>query len=109
MARGCVYAKARADGTRSWQVMVDLPRVEGHPRKRHHRGGFGTKKAAQSYLSTMLGRIATHDFIEPSRMTLGDFMDSWLDAVGGDLRESTRASFRSHIEVHIKPQIGRVP
>jgi integrase len=109
MARGCVFAKTRANGSKSWHVMVDLPRIEGLPRKRHHRGGFATKKAAQSYLSTLLGRIEGEQFVEPSKKALGEFMDSWLAAVSPDLRASTRAGFRTHIDVHVKPRIGAVP
>ena len=109
MARGCVYFKTRANGSRSWHVRVDLPRTEGLPRKRYHRAGFATQKSANAHLNTILGQIEGDQFVEPSKMRLGEFMDFWLNAVGPNLRESTKNGFRSHLEVHVKPRIGAVP
>lgn len=49
-----------------------------------------------------------HAFIEPSRMTLADYLrDEWLPAMRGEVRPSTLDSYRRNIELHVVPRLGR--
>ena len=47
---------------------------------------------------------------EDSRMTLGEWLDQWLEElVAPSVRESTLEGYRHHIEYHIKPRLGSKP
>ena len=47
------------------------------------------------------------ELIENSRMTLGEWLDKWLNEYKAPvLRSSTVDSYRNHIENHIKPHLG---
>ena len=47
------------------------------------------------------------DLTEDSRMTLGEWLDRWLNEYKADtVRPSTLRGYRTHIEQYIKPQLG---
>ena len=47
-------------------------------------------------------------YSEPSKMTLGQWLDIWHAEYLGRVKQSTAASYGSHIEQHLKPQIGAI-
>lgn len=62
------------------------------------------EKLAENRTDAKRGR-----FTEPSRVTLGAFLDYWLEAVASQgLRPLTVAIHRGHVETYIKPRIGGV-
>ena len=54
----------------------------------------GTKKAAEPKLTDLLRSINHNEFVEPSKVTLGEWLTKWFEIAKGSLRESTIV--RSH-------------
>jgi Arm domain-containing DNA-binding protein len=51
-------------------------------RRQFTKGGFRTKREAQAALNEALTALRTGTFVEPSRRTVGGFLeDEWLPAV----------------------------
>lgn len=46
-------------------------------------------------------------FIEPSKITVAEYMHQWLDFHGQNLRAKTLERYKSLIELHIIPELGR--
>jgi integrase len=98
----------RKDGS-SWMFVVDLPRGLEGARRQQKRRGFTTKRAAEIALAEALQRANSGSFVEPSKLTVGEFLvGQWLPTVESNLRPSTFASYAGNIERHVAPAIGTV-
>ncbi len=91
----------------SWAFTVDIgPR--GGKRKQVSRSGFKTKREALAAMADLQDNAAKGTRVEPSKMTVGDYLDDWLNGVKGEIRGSTWKSADGHVRLHIKPRIGDV-
>lgn len=68
---------------------------------------FLTRKAAAAALGDILTDLRRGAYVDVSRMTLGAWMDEWLE--GLRLGPSTMASYRKNVRLHVKPGLGDVP
>lgn len=57
-------------------------------------------------LNQVSGQIDTGDYIDPVRLTVRQWADTWLKEYNGGVKESTREQYLYQIEEHIKPAIG---
>lgn len=71
---------------------------------------FHRKKDAETYAASITTDIRTGNYIDPSagKITVGDWLDIWLTALGY-LKESSRARTLSVVETHIRPRWGTTP
>lgn len=46
------------------------------------------------------------DLTERSRMTLGEWLDQWLEDIAGTIRPNTMTRYQSTVDRHIKPYLG---
>ena len=69
----------RRRGANSFELRFELDRVGGKRRSRSvtFRGSF---KAAQRELSRLLSAADAGTLIDPSNMTVGDYLSAWLDS-----------------------------
>ena len=93
----------------NWGYTVDV----GSPgrRRQQRRNGFKTAEDAQRALHEVLAAIDKHSFVEPSALSVGDYLtEHWLPAVQPPtLRPKTWAEYRRVIRLRILPRIGGVP
>jgi len=67
-----------------------------------------TQAEVQERLQKIQTEIKDGTFTEPSKITLGAWLDTWAAEYLGGVKESTQASYKGHIKNHIKPAIGGV-
>jgi Phage integrase, N-terminal SAM-like domain len=92
---------------KGWGWFFSAPDRATGKRRFYSRNGFPTKKAAQEALSAELARFHNGAFVEPSKLTVEAFLlEQWLPAVEGRLRPSTRANYKTNLQVHIIPALG---
>src|SRR5437763_3885722 len=104
-----VRGHVRKRGT-TWTIVVDAGVDEKGRRKQQWRGGFSTRRDAERELARVLRSLQTGDYVSPSKVTLGEYLDNeWLPAVRGTIRPSTYRSYEMHVRVHIKPHLGTTP
>lgn len=73
------------------------------------KGGFGTKRDAQAFLTTTLATVQTGLFTEPTKLTLGDYLlGRWLPGRSASLRASTFDAYRRSVELHVIPALGHL-
>jgi hypothetical protein len=90
---GSVFDYKTASGIRyGWQAT--LAQADG-TRKRVTRGGFTTRKGAQSSMGDAQADARKGAYVEPSKMKLGAYLDEWLD--GLRLAPATVASYRKNM------------
>ena len=49
------------------------------------------------------------DLTEQSRMTLGEWLDRWLEDIAGTIRPNTMTRYQGTVDRHIKPYLGDKP
>ena len=65
-----------------------------------------TQKELSSKLRQRIDSYQGADLTEQSRMTLGEWLDQWLENMADTLRPNTLRNYRSYIENHIRPSLG---
>ena len=78
-------------------------------RRQRSKGGFSTRKEAQTFLTATLGSMQVGSFTEPSKVTVGEYLlQRWLPGRIPSLRPSTLDSYRRNIDRHVLPALGHV-
>ena len=91
----------------TWAYVVDVGRdPETGKRKQRWRSGFARRKDAEEALTETLSQLRSATYAEPTKQTLGDFLEEWLAARQSQLRPSTLASYESILRTYIIPRIG---
>ncbi len=95
-------------GRRRWLVRVFLGREhETRKRRYHNRTIHGPARRAQEYLTKMLRERDLGRGLEGSEITLGEFLDRWLEtAAKPRLREKSYRSYQSLLRRYIRPELG---
>jgi integrase len=108
MARNASAAPRKAaNGT--WWFNIDIGIGPDGQRRRAHRRGFPTKKAAQEELDRLRHSVATASYVAPRQQTLSDYLtNDWLPAAKLNLEQSTWASYRRYLDPYVIPRIGSI-
>ena len=99
----------------SWSIILDLgyqvdPTTGERKRKQKWITVRGTKRDAERKLAELVHRADTGTFIEPSKVTVGEWLDAWLEKAIKPPRRTLRAyeTYRSVITKHLKPKLGAI-
>lgn len=94
----------REDGT--WWARISLGVDENGKRKR--KAFYGkTRKEVQEKLTTALNDVNNDSYVEPSKMTVSQWMDIWLKEYNKPcVKPSSYLRHHSITENHIKPMLG---
>ena len=91
-----------------WAVVVEVGRsAEGRRQQRWH-SGFSTKKAAESALTKILGKLQKGDYVEPSKGTLDAFLQKWIESSRVNLRPGTWQSYKTSLDAYVRPALGQL-
>lgn len=71
------------------------------------KGGFPTKRAATSALTAVLANADKGVVVDRSPLSVGQYLDKWLDGVAGDLKPTTLGGYRQAVK-RLKMTIGDV-
>jgi integrase len=109
--RGNVYKReSKTGGPGSWSVRFDTGRDSvTNKRKQVTKGGFRTRREAETWLRDQLGRLDRGEYVKPSRATYGEFLAAWLPAIRSTVRASTWESYERNIRRHLVPRLGHLP
>lgn len=90
----------------TWGFVHDLERLPDGKRRQVWKGGFATKKAAQTALTESLANLAKGHEPQRRRVTLAGYLnDDWLPSLH-DLRPNTRLSYATLARRHLVPHLG---
>ena len=97
-------------GARSWRLKYDLPNGTIDGRRTAYVTVRGSRKNAERELRKRLTAVDEGIVIEPSRATVGAWLDQWLDETAA-LRVSAKTLERYHglVNQQIRPHLGTVP
>ena len=94
----------RPDGT--WWARITVGKTSDGKQKR--KAFYGkTRKEVQEKLTTALNDINNNTYIEPSKMTVEQWMYIWLkDYKKPSVKPKTYAAYEAHVRNHIVPELG---
>lgn len=101
--QGCV----RKRGNR-WVIIADLPQVGCEPRRQKWFSGYATKRDAEKDLARIMSEMHAGVFVEPSDMTVADYLRHWLEAYARvNVSGKTLERYTEIIESAIIPALGK--
>jgi integrase len=97
-----------ARGERTWLVRVFMGRdAESGKRKYHNKTIHGTLRDAQAYLNRSQRERDLGMFFEPTRMSLDQYLDKWLEtAAKPKLRAKTHRDYEALLKRYVRPELG---
>jgi integrase len=106
MARGNITKR----GSTSWRLKYEAGDPDPVTGKRQTRYVTfrGSKKAAQAELTRRLAEVDAGTAVEPSRVTVAEYLRGWLDNTT-DLAPKTLERYRQLAKRQIIPHLGTVP
>lgn len=102
--------RANKDGSLTYSKTVNLGFDSLSGKRRQARlSGKTVKELRQKWIAETK-RLHDGDYIEPSKVTLGDYLTHWLATYAQhNVRPTTYRSYEQLIRVHIRPALGNVP
>lgn len=100
-----VVDSVRCNGTFSWAYVIDT-NSPGSKRRQQRRGGFKTKEEATEAMNRAQVQRADGTYVEPQRLTVGEYLNDWAAAGFGGVRPWTRRGYEVVVRVHLVPRIG---
>jgi integrase len=96
---------ARGNGT--WLVRAYIGR-DPHTNKRRYLNQTvkGTKKEAQQQLTKLMRELDTDSWIEPTMLTINQFLDKWLDSIRPNVRANTFMDYEYTLKQYVRPYLG---
>ena len=95
----------------SWEVCIDTGRDGATGKRlRHFESVKGTKKDAQKRLHELLLSVDQGSFIKPKRITLGEWLENWLNGyVATNCSPRTLDGYHTIVGHHLIPNLGMIP
>lgn len=100
----------------SWAIVIDLgyetdPET-GRTKRRQKRVTFrGNKKQAEDKLAELIREVNHGEFVEPSKVTFGDWLDRWVASLEGSpvIRPTSLARYKAVIARAKEDAVVKVP
>ena len=96
----------RRRGERSWELKYDVTAGDGR-RKTRYASFKGTKRDAALELAKLITAAAAGEQVDPSRVTVGEFIDRWhRDWCKPNVSPKTAERYEELMRIHVVPHIG---
>ena len=105
-ANGGGSIRQRADGTWEARITLGTNPGTGKPLRKSIYGK--TQKEVRQKMQKALVEVDEGIYTAPSRITVKQWLETWLAEYTGDVKDSTRTSYRQHMNNHIIPALGAV-
>jgi len=97
----------RRRGARSWELKFDLGTdpLTGR-RKTAYHSFKGTKREAQMELARLVTAAGDGNYIDPSKLTMAEFLDRWENWAATQVLAKTLERYRGLARYHVRPHLG---
>lgn len=94
-------------GKQSWRLKFDAPSADGK-RNTQYVTVRGGKKDAQAKLNELLAAVGKGNFVEPTKLTVGDHVAARIDIwhASGEIGAHSFTRYADTLRLHIRPHIG---
>lgn len=79
-------------------------------RRQRCQAGFRTRTEAEDALAEAITAERKGTAVSPEKMTVSEYLEQeWLPAIASTVRQTTLASYTTHVKRHINPHLGKFP
>jgi hypothetical protein len=105
-----VKGHVRERGKGHWYAVLDLrdPATGKRKRKWHSLRGCVGKRQAQIECARIVSDLKGGTYVEPSKVTVGEFLDRWLGHIKSQVTPKSYERYSGLVTQNIKPAIGGV-
>lgn len=95
-------------GNLTWRISIELERDPMTGRRRRRSETFhGTKRDAEARLAQLIHEYETGLAVDPSRITVAEWLRQWLAQRAPQLRPTTLERYEEVVRLHLIPALGR--
>ncbi|GIW19421.1 site-specific integrase [Tepidiforma sp.] len=95
-------------GNLTWRISIELDRDPLTGRRRRRSETFhGTKRDAEARLARLIHEHETGLAVDPSRITVAEWLRQWLAQRAPQLRPTTLERYEEVVRLHLIPALGR--
>jgi integrase len=91
-----------------WGIIIDVPNPATGKRRRKWHSFKGTKRQAQIECARLISAIQTGDYLEPSKTTVAEYLDKWLEHIKSQVSPRTAERYGELARKNIAPLIGSI-
>lgn len=103
-AAGSGSIRQRTDGR--WEARFSLGSDPGTGKQLRKSVYGATQKEVRQKMTQAIAAFDNGNYFEPSKLTLGEWLDIWLSEYMGDKKYSTVKHYKAQVATHIKPALG---
>jgi integrase len=100
------HLKERSPG--HWSIVIDGPDPATGKRRRKWHSFKGTKRQGQIECARLISAIQTGDYLEPSKTTLAQFLERWLEHMKAQVSPKSHARYSELARKNIVPLLGNI-
>ena len=89
-----------------WEARVNVGRDPGTGKQIRRSFSGKTQKEVREKMQAAAVAVNDGDYFEPSKMTVGRWLDTWAEEYLNSVKPRTVESYKANIKQHIKPAIG---
>ena len=97
---GCIVRHKGREKEYQIQLTIDGRRKSG--------GYYRTHAEASAAMRDIVSQIDKHEYVEPQKMLLSEWLQIWVDEYCRDIKAGTRIGYKGYIKNHINPALGKV-
>ena len=91
-----------------WAIVIELRDPATGKRRRKWHKFAGTKRKAQDECARLIAELNGGLYIEPAKITVGQFLDRWLEHVKPQVSPRTHERYGELVAKNLKPLLGAV-
>ena len=91
-----------------WEARITTGRDPGTGKQIQRSFTGKTQKEVREKLQAAAVAVNDGTYTDPSRLTLGQWLDIWIREYLGGVKPNTARAYDSHIRNHIRPRLGAV-
>jgi integrase len=91
-----------------WAIILDIPDPQTGKRRRKWHSFKGTKREAHIESARLISAINGDSYLEPSKTTVAQFLERWLDDVKSRVSPRTHERYSEIVRKNIIPAIGGI-
>jgi integrase len=91
-----------------YAIVIDVRDPQTGKRKRRWHSFRGTKRQAQIECARLIAELQNGNTIEPSKITVAQYLARWLDHVATQVSPSSHATYTTMMRAYVVPPIGSI-
>lgn len=91
-----------------WEARATIGRDPGTGKQIQRSFSGKTQKEVREKMQAAIAELNNGTYLEPLKMTVGEWLDVWVAEYLGNAKPHTRKSYEGVIKNHIKPAIGAI-